>query len=315
MTTPHPTYHGVLPLYKKSGPTSHDAVDAVRRILRQRSVGHAGTLDPAAEGLLVVLLGKATKVARFLTSERKRYRAEITLGRESSTYDAEGVDWSSPIAAIPKLGSEELESVLDEFRGDIKQQVPAFSAVQVDGERLYSKARRGQKLERPVREVTIYSLNVASFDGERLTLDVDCSSGTYIRSLAHDLGQKLGCGGYLSHLTRTACGRLTVEEAVTIEELEAANESGEIESHVLSIGKALGFSAVTVTEGFSTRVRDGGRPAAADILRLNGGFAVGDHLLVMDPRGTVMAVGTAEVSSTQLTGQRGAILRYERVLA
>jgi len=310
------TYHGILPLYKRPGLTSHDAVDAVRRLLRQRSVGHAGTLDPAAEGLLVILLGRGTKVARFLSGERKKYEARVTLGRVSSTYDDEGLDLSMPANPIPDLSVPELDSVLDKFRGKIHQQVPAFSAVRVNGERLYARARKGEVPERPSREVTIYDLRLTDFDGTNLKLEIVCGSGTYVRSLAHDIGREIGCGGYLSHLKRMACGNLQIEDAVTLETIEDAAKAGEAARHVLTLDRALGFSAVTITDAFRSFLRNGRRPVASDILRTKGTFSEGDPLLVMDPEGCVMAVGIAQMSSLQLEKRGGGdVLRYDRVLA
>jgi tRNA pseudouridine55 synthase len=310
------TYHGVIPLYKTGGMTSHDAVDEVRRIMRVRTVGHAGTLDPAAEGLLVILLGKATKVARFLSGKSKRYEAEVTLGRVSTTYDAEGVDITVPAAVIPSLTRIQLQGVLDKFRGVISQQVPAFSAVRVGGERLYEKARKGEAAERPVREVTIHELRLMSFEGDKLKFEVECSSGTYVRSLAHDIGQALGCGAYLSHLKRTACGSLRLDDAATLEELASAVRGGSLEDILLPIDKALGFCAVTIREEFRRRILDGRSPRAGDILRRTGEFVPGDHLVVMDPAGAVLAVAVAEVSSSQIeNGAAAEVLKYDRVLA
>lgn len=307
-------YHGVLLLDKPSGISSHTAVDRVRKIIGQRSIGHAGTLDPAAEGLLLLCLGRATKVVRFLTVDEKTYEATISLGRESATYDAEGVDLSAAPNPVPGLDRSGLESILDRFRGTVTQKVPAYSAVHVDGKRLYKSARSGEEVTLPEREITISQLELLAFAADNLSVRVTCSKGTYIRSLAHDVGQALGCGGYLSHLRRTFAGRHSLHDAVTLERVEELHMEDKLIDHLLPIEKALDFAAVTISDKSSRFVLNGRTPDPADVISIEGAFAPGDRIFVKDRAGSVLAVGTAAFASQQAPHERsGTILRYDRV--
>jgi tRNA pseudouridine55 synthase len=207
---------GLLCLDKSSGPTSHDVVNKIRRLTGIRRVGHAGTLDPLATGLLLVCLGRATRLLEYLVGQPKSYVATIQLGQETSTYDAEGeIIADRPVAVT----AQQLSTALDAFRGQIDQRAPLFSAVKVDGQPLYRRARRGEDIEPPVRAVTIYQLDLLDRQESTLAVRVKCSSGTYIRSLAHDLGQSLGCGAHLAGLRRTAVGSFTLDDAITLAEL------------------------------------------------------------------------------------------------
>ncbi|WP_374689416.1 tRNA pseudouridine(55) synthase TruB [Promineifilum sp.] len=211
---------GLLILDKPTGPTSHDAVQRLRRLSGQRRIGHAGTLDPLAEGVLLVCLGRATRFVEYLVGLDKTYETTVRLGQATTTYDAEGtVTLERPVEVTPG----QIEAALDAWRGPIQQRVPLFSAVKRDGQPLYKSARRGEAVEPPVREVTIHALDVLSFTPPLLTLRVVCSSGTYIRSLAHDLGAALGCGGHVAALRRTAVGRFTIAQAVSLDALTPEN--------------------------------------------------------------------------------------------
>ncbi len=308
-------YHGVLLLDKPSGITSHDAVSKVRRIIRQRSIGHTGTLDPAAEGLLVLCLGRATKISRFLSADRKTYQAEMKLGRVSKTYDAEGVDESTPVEPIPALDEAAIENVLSGFRGEIRQQVPSYSAVHVNGKRLYEAARKGEEVEAPVRNVTIYRLGLLSHADDSIRVEVECSKGTYIRSLAHDIGQVIGCGGYLSHLQRTAAGRMDLSAALSLEQVEELHKREEFDAALLNIDRALEFGAVTISDDFSRYILHGRSPFATDVIDVEGSFDEGDRILVKHSDGSVLAVGKARLSSQHLHEHRpGEIVTYDRVL-
>ncbi len=207
---------GILNINKPRGLTSHDVVDRVRRLARQRRVGHAGTLDPLATGVLLVCLGSATRLAEFLMDSPKHYRAHVRLGITTDTYDAEGAIVSQrPV----EVGREEIERALERFRGPILQVPPMFSALKRDGRPLYRLARRGEAVERTPRPVEIYRLDVVDWSPPDLVLEVLCSPGTYIRSLAHDLGEALGCGAYLAGLTRLASGDFRLEDAVDLDAL------------------------------------------------------------------------------------------------
>lgn len=211
--------NGFLVVDKPAGWTSHDVVAKVRNAAGRLKVGHAGTLDPMATGVLVLCFGNATRLAEWATGADKQYQAVVTLGAETTTYDATGeVLVSRPVA----VSRSELEVALARFRGEISQRPPAYSAVQVGGQRAYDVARRGGAVELAPREVTIRELILLAYDPSVVTLDITCSKGTYVRSLAHDLGQALGCGAYLSALRRLRSGAFTLEQAVKLDDVVAA---------------------------------------------------------------------------------------------
>jgi len=212
--------YGLLNVFKPSGPTSHDIVAAVRRGTGERRVGHAGTLDPLADGVLILALGKATRLIEYLAAARKEYHAEITLGLTTDTYDIQGeILWTDEQT---RPTPDTLEDALGAFRGTIWQKPPVYSAIKVDGKPAHRRARAGETVELAAREITIDALEVISYDYPLLEIEVACSAGTYIRSLAHDLGQALGCGAALSRLRRTASGDFRVNDAVRWDELTRA---------------------------------------------------------------------------------------------
>lgn len=214
---------GFLNIDKPLGMTSHDVVAAVRRSLRMKKVGHAGTLDPLATGVLVVCLGGATRLSEYVMSSTKRYRARVRLGAVTNTYDAEGEP--QPVADPMHLTQADVEAVFPQFLGTIQQLPPIYSAIKKDGKKLYQLARAGETVELEARTVTIHALTITDWALPEFTLEVTCSTGTYIRSLAHDLGQALGVGGYLAGLVRTASGAFTLENALTLESLGQGDPS------------------------------------------------------------------------------------------
>ncbi len=215
--------NGLLVINKPFAMSSHDVVNAVRRIFKTRRVGHTGTLDPLATGVLVLLLGPATRLAQFVSHRQKSYRALIELGKATSTYDAEGeITAEQPV----HVTQQELQHALMQFQGEIQQIPPMYSAIKVKGQKLYKLARQGKSIALKPRPVTIYQLTLVDWSSPELRIDVTCSAGTYIRSLAHDLGQKLGCGAYLKALTRTAVGEFTLEQSYTLEQLQALAREG-----------------------------------------------------------------------------------------
>ncbi|MDJ0752410.1 MAG: tRNA pseudouridine(55) synthase TruB [Ardenticatenaceae bacterium] len=208
---------GLFVLDKPIGMTSHDVVYRVRKVCQTRRVGHAGTLDPLATGVLLVCVGRATRLIEYMVGHDKVYEAVIHLGETTNTYDREGeVVQRRP---VPPLTLDNLTQALDLFRGDIQQIPPMYSAIKKDGQPLYKLARAGKTVERPPRPVTIYALEILNWETPHLTVQVHCSSGTYIRSLAHDIGEHLGCGGHLASLRRTAVGTFTLEQALPLEQL------------------------------------------------------------------------------------------------
>ncbi|MEX2525138.1 MAG: tRNA pseudouridine(55) synthase TruB [Gammaproteobacteria bacterium] len=216
--------HGVLLLDKPSGMTSNEVLQHVKRLFRARKAGHTGSLDKSATGLLPLCLGEATKFSSFLLDADKRYRAVFRLGVETTTGDAEGEVVRE--LAVPELTIARVEQVLSRFRGDIEQIPPMYSALKHKGKRLYELAYQGIEVAREPRPVTIYSFDLIEFDGLDLTIDVLCSKGTYIRTLAEDVGRELGCGAHVSTLRRTGSGPFREEEMVTLDELESRAETG-----------------------------------------------------------------------------------------
>lgn len=212
--------HGFLNIDKAAGMTSHDVVAYVRRLSSQKRVGHAGTLDPAATGVLILGLGAATRLISYVQDDTlKRYTAVVTLGSQTSTDDAEGELIHT--AAVPELNQNQLEQLLASFQGTILQVPPMYAALHHQGRRLYEIARSGEVVERAARPVLIERLDIVAWHTPYLTLDIMCGKGTYIRALARDLGEALGCGAHLSNLRRTAVGAFHVDQALTLDQLSS----------------------------------------------------------------------------------------------
>lgn len=216
-----------LNIYKPKGITSHDVVSRLRKIYGLKKIGHLGTLDPLAEGVLPICLGQATRLIEYFPDD-KRYRAEVTLGRTTTTLDSEGEEVSLMDCTGLDVSAERLAEVLRQFTGTILQQVPLYSAVHVGGKKLYELARQGKTADLPTRETTIHELALCSINLENpahpvLTLDIHCSSGTYIRSLARDIGEALGCGAYMSALVRTRHGRFDIQDSVGLDTLKESD--------------------------------------------------------------------------------------------
>ena len=219
-----PPIHGILNINKPRGLTSFAVVTRVRRLTGMRRVGHAGTLDPIAEGVLPVCIGQATRIVDYLVDQPKAYRAQLRLGVATDTYDAEGAVTAERDAS--GVTRSKVEEALLAFTGQIEQLPPMYSAVKHEGQPLYRHARAGRLVERRPRQVTIYRLELLDFQAPLVTIEMECSKGTYVRTLAHDVGERLGCGAHMSALTRLRSGPFALEEAVTLEELERAADDG-----------------------------------------------------------------------------------------
>lgn len=214
---------GILLVDKPQGITSHDVVSRMRRIFRIKKVGHAGTLDPMATGLLLIMIGKATKVSQYLMSSDKDYTGTVHLGIETDSQDAEGeLVAEKPVSELTK---EQVLLEMKNFLGDQYQTPPMYSAKKVNGQALYKLARQGKTIEREARIIRINHFEMTDFDLPKVAFSVGCSKGAYIRTLAHDLGNKLGCGGHLCVLRRTVVGKFLIEDANTIEELQDMSPS------------------------------------------------------------------------------------------
>jgi len=229
---------GILLVDKPAGMTSHDVVDRIRRAARMKRVGHTGTLDPAATGLLILCLGPATRLSEHFTGLEKTYEGTMRLGIETASYDLDGeIVAEKP---VPDLDAAAIQRQCAPFTGQIQQVPPMVSAVKVDGERLYKLARKGEIVERPARSVLVRAFDVLSYDAPDARVRVTCSSGTYVRSLCHDVGQAIGCGAALASLRRLAVGRHRIEDALP---LEALTSPDSVAAHLLPMGNALDLPA------------------------------------------------------------------------
>ena len=215
---------GVLIVDKEPNMTSHDVVAIARKTLGMKKIGHCGTLDPMATGLLLLVLGRGTKISELLMSEDKEYVGTITLGVSTSTQDKEGEVTEE--AEVPELTEQEIIDVFEEFKGDFYQIPPMVSAIKKDGVPLYKLARKGQEVKRDPRLVHIYSYEITRIELPEIDFRVVCTKGFYVRTYAHDIGQKLGCGAHLSRLRRTKSGRFNLDKAVTASELKNGERSG-----------------------------------------------------------------------------------------
>lgn len=233
--------NGVLNVYKEAGFTSHDVVAKLRGIVKQKKIGHTGTLDPDAEGVLPVCLGNATKLCGLLSDKEKTYEAVLLLGQTTDTQDVSGkVLSTSPV----EVSEEEAREAVMSFLGDYDQVPPMYSALKVGGKKLYELAREGKEIERQARRVRILDIEIHRMELPEITFSVSCTSGTYIRTLCQDIGERLGCGGCMKHLLRTRVDRFAVEESLRLSEIEERMREG-------SLGEAL----LPVDEVFSSYPR------------------------------------------------------------
>lgn len=246
---------GIIILNKPVGVSSHRCVGMVRKALNMKKVGHTGTLDPEASGVLPILAGPATRASDFLTMEDKRYRATILLGTKTDTLDMAGeVIEKNPV----NVTEEEIREVTGSFVGNIQQVPPMYSAIQVNGQRLYNLARQGIEVERKARDITIFSIDIEKIELPYVKIAVHCSKGTYIRTLAADIGDKLGCGGCISELERTSSGDFTIENSITPEELSALADKGQAEKALLPLDSFFkNYEAIYLDKKRADRVKNG----------------------------------------------------------
>ncbi|MCK5645668.1 MAG: tRNA pseudouridine(55) synthase TruB [Anaerolineales bacterium] len=248
---------GILVVDKPIGPTSHQIVSIVRRGTGIRKVGHAGTLDPRASGVLVLCLGQATRLSEYLSTSEKRYLAVIRFGASTRTYDSEG-DILHETGSVPKR--KDIEEALFEFRGEISQVPPPYSAIKVQGKRAYQLAREGKPPELNARKVIIHELKLISYKKPDLTLEIECSAGTYIRSIAHDLGEMLSTGAHLAELKRLKAGPFTIDDAIPLPKLEVGLMVDKWERYVIPAADALpDFPVVKINQKNLDLIRHGHR--------------------------------------------------------
>ncbi len=248
---------GILNVYKERGFTSHDVVAKLRGILKQKKIGHTGTLDPDAEGVLPVCLGKATKVCSLLTDSGKTYRAVLLLGRETDTQDISGRILSEREVSVEE---SRVREVAESFVGRYDQIPPMYSALKVDGRKLYELARQGKEVERKPRTVEIYGITIESVELPRVTMTVSCSKGTYIRTLCHDIGQTLGCGGCMERLVRTRAAGFSAEDALTLDQIEGLRDEGRLEEVLVPVDALFSQYPAYVPEEGAQRFLQNGNP-------------------------------------------------------
>jgi tRNA pseudouridine55 synthase len=289
---------GILNVNKPAGWTSHDVVAKVRGLLKEPKVGHAGTLDPAATGVLPVLVGRGTRIAEYLLEWDKEYHAVLRLGQTTETQDATGTVLAT--RPLDGLTEKQIRDVIAQFQGRITQVPPMYSAVKVDGVPLYKAARAGKTVARDARAVEIHELDVLEIAGPDVTMRVRCSKGTYVRTLCADIGEALGVGGHLLSLERTRVGPLAVGQALTLEEIGAHVAAGRLADDLLTLDQALAtVPAIMVDERTAERVRHGAAiPAGAGRWA-----AVPDSapavVRVKDAAGRLLAVGKMSAESTE----------------
>ena len=283
--------HGVLNIYKEKGYTSHDVVARLRRIVGQKKIGHTGTLDPEAEGVLPVCLGKATKLCDLLTDKDKTYEAVLLLGISTDTQDTTGKILEEKNTV--DLRKEAVREVVLSFEGEYDQIPPMFSALKVGGKKLYELARDGKEVERKPRHVQIYRIRILQIDLPRVRMEVTCSKGTYIRTLCHDIGEKLGCGGCMESLLRTRVERFGVAESLRISEVEQLMDEGTLQEHMIKVDEMFpDYQKVYLTPEASAAVRNGNSFRLGDVIWISelSGFQNAERVRVYDEERNFIAV-------------------------
>lgn len=249
--------NGVINIYKEKGFTSHDVVAKLRGICKQKKIGHTGTLDPDAEGVLMVCLGSATKLCDLLTDKRKEYRAEILLGVTTDTQDITGTTLKQCDVTVSE---EEVSEAVLSFCGDILQIPPMYSALKVNGKKLYELARAGVEVERKARPITIYEIEILRMELPVVEIRVLCSKGTYIRTLCHDIGGKLGCGACMKSLTRSRVDQFTLEDALTLDAVEKCRDEGKLMEHIIPVEDIFAqLAKVTVLKEYEKLIDNGNK--------------------------------------------------------
>ncbi|HTN42898.1 MAG TPA: tRNA pseudouridine(55) synthase TruB [Nitrospiria bacterium] len=308
---------GFLNVNKEAGWTSHDVVARLRSVLKIQKIGHTGTLDPAATGVLPICLGKATKLARFLTETDKEYRAVMRLGETTDTQDATGKVLSRREAE--GLTEGRVRDALVSFHGAIRQIPPMYSAVKVDGQPLYKAARAGREVDRPPRTVVIHRLELLKMEGVDVTMEVACSKGTYVRTLCADIGERLGPGAHLRRLERTRSGPFRIEDALTLPALEADVKAGRIRERILPAHAVLkDFPSMSVT-GHGARLLMHGAPIGLKAVgRLPKEFKTGQPVLVYNASGVLIALAEALVGWSENAGterdRKGDLFKLDKLL-
>jgi tRNA pseudouridine55 synthase len=279
---------GIINIYKEKGYTSHDVVNVVRKYLNRVKTGHTGTLDPDAEGVLPICVGKATKLADYIAADTKQYRAVLRLGMTTTTEDTSGdVLTECEVTSDEKSVREAIMS----FVGECEQKPPMYSAIKVNGKKLYEYARAGVEVERKTRSITIFSISdIKKIAHNIYEFTVDCSKGTYIRTLCHDIGENLGCGGCMAELTRTRSGRFSVENSIRLDELKTIVDEGSLDTVLMTMDTALsGYSRVIADEACDKLLRNG-NPLRLDAVKSDEVVNDGDKVVMCDYNNNIIGV-------------------------
>ncbi|WP_341877232.1 tRNA pseudouridine(55) synthase TruB [Defluviitalea saccharophila] len=250
--------NGILNIYKEKGYTSHDVVAVIRKMLHQKRVGHTGTLDPEAEGVLPICIGKATKAVEFLTDQKKRYLAIAKLGTTTTTQDAVGdIIETKPV----NFDKNKIEKIVNSFIGEYEQVPPMYSAIKVNGKKLYELARQGKTVERKARKVYIYDIKITSFmPPDQIELDILCSKGTYIRTLCADIGDLLGCGAHMGSLIRTEVGIFNLNNSIKLDQLKELIDQQKLDTIITNIDELFqDYPSVTIKENGEKALINGNR--------------------------------------------------------
>lgn len=291
--------HGILNVYKEKGYTSHDVVAKLRGILGQKKIGHTGTLDPDATGVLPVCLGKATKLCDMLTDKDKCYDAVLLLGKETDTQDASGnVICTKDLSGI---GEESVRQIINSFIGGYDQVPPMYSALKVNGRKLYELAREGKTVERKARRVELYDIHIRETAIPRVHMKVHCSKGTYIRTLCHDIGQKLGCGACMETLIRTKAGVFEIEGSHTLKDIEEKKNTGRLTDIIVPIDAMFpDYVKIAAEKEWEERIRNGASFPAKDAAERSG-LSDLERVRVYDQEGTFIGIYKYEKEQNEFT--------------
>lgn len=305
---------GLLIINKPEGWTSHDVVAKLRRILSVQKIGHTGTLDPDATGVLCMCIGKATKLAQYTGEFEKEYSVVMKLGIETDTQDASG-----RVVKETKdfnVTEQEIEEAFKKFRGRIKQIPPMYSAVKVGGVPLYRLARKGKEVSREPREVYIKDIKLTGCSDALVSFNVICSKGAYIRTLCSDIGNYLGAGAHMYRLERLGSGEFSINDALTIEEVEDLKDSGKLSERLISLEQIVEWMpSVTVNRTWQERVRHGGVLTSEAVEERHGDFRKGGNIRLISADGRLLCIGVAQCDSRDvIQGYKEKILKIDKVL-
>lgn len=280
---------GIFNIYKQKGFTSHDVVAVVRKTIQQKKVGHTGTLDPDAEGVLPICVGKGTKLADYIMNGKKSYRAVVTLGVTTTTEDASGEIIEKKEVLLEK---QTIQKVVESFVGTYEQIPPMYSAIKVNGKKLYELARAGQEIERKARKITIFEIQLTKFmPPNQFEIEVVCSKGTYIRTLCADIGKKLECGAHMASLLRTSSGMFSLDTAITLEQLKELAKKDQLQNALLPLEKALKqYSSIRISPKGNKLLYNGNPIEQQFFEKTKGTITPGEIILGYDSKNTLVGI-------------------------